>query len=159
MAANKKKKLHFVIGWFLFIVYLLVLLYCLFLAEGFGRGEILEHRYNLTLLKEISRYWKLVSSYPGSMTWIRLFLINVVGNVVAFIPYGFFLPMFMKKHKNIFTVTIFGALFSLAVELLQYMLYVGSFDVDDLLLNTLGTFLGACIYFAAVHHRKNKSGK
>ena len=81
------------------------------------------------------------------------FLINVVGNVAAFIPFGFLVPVVLKEHKKskgvilhyvsyFFFVTFLGALFSLLVETIQLLTKVGCFDVDDLFLNTSGVIIG-----------------
>ncbi len=63
------------------------LAYFLFFSEDFGRGSHLqeEYAYNLVPFKEIRRfivYWHVVG--------IRSFLLNIVGNVVGFMPFGFF---------------------------------------------------------------------
>lgn len=140
MVANKKK-LHSIVGVCLFLIYLTGLFYFLFFAEGMGRTTSGgEYRYNLTLLKEIKRFYM----YQDALGWKAYFL-NVFGNVLAFMPFGFFLPMLLAK-KNIFLTTFWGFLLSLFVEAIQLSMKLGSFDVDDLLLNTIGAFLGACIY-------------
>ncbi len=76
----------------------------------------------------------------------KAFFLNVIGNVLAFVPFGFFFPMLLQKHKNILVATAAGFLFSLMVESLQLCMKLGSFDVDDLLLNTIGTLIGAICY-------------
>ena len=47
---------------------------------------------------------------------------------------------------------------SLVVELIQLITKVGSFDVDDLLLNTVGGMFGFVIYAAVVQGRRKKHG-
>ena len=155
MAASKR---HSIWGTLLFIAYLLLLFYFLFLSEGMGRAGANEYRYNVTLLKEISRYWNYLLADTSDFFRVKLFTLNVIGNIVAFVPFGFFLPMFRKKKSfwTIIWVTIFGFLFSLAVELIQLLLKVGSFDVDDMLLNTIGAFVGVCIYMIIYLIRRKK---
>ena len=75
---------------------------------------------------------------------MEYFLINIVGNVVVFMPFGFFVPS-LKKWSFV-RVVLTGFLFSLAVETVQLVTKVGTFDVDDLFLNTIGVTLG-CIMF------------
>ncbi|MBE5889937.1 MAG: VanZ family protein [Lachnospiraceae bacterium] len=135
-----------IIGVCIFIVYLMFLFYFLFFAEAMGRGPKGEYRYNLTLLKEIKRFW----NHIDIIGW-KAFLLNVFGNVIAFVPFGFFFPMLMKKTKSILLTTLTGFCFSLLVESLQLCLRLGIFDVDDMLLNTIGTFVGAVVY--AIAHR------
>ena len=74
--------------------------------------------------------------------------LDVGGNskIVPFIPFGFFLPMVysgMASLRKSLTV-ILG--FLLVMELLQFFTRLGSFDVDNIILNVTGGFLGYLIY-------------
>ena len=53
----KKEKTHQKICWILFFSYLLMLTYFMFFSDGFGRSEYTEYHYNLTLFKEIRRFY------------------------------------------------------------------------------------------------------
>ncbi|MDD3187332.1 MAG: VanZ family protein [Bacilli bacterium] len=89
---------------------------------------------NFTLFKEIFRY------EFGS----RLFFKNVVGNMVMFIPYGFFSSQLLKIKKP-YIILILSFITSLTIEITQ--MYLGRvFDVDDILLNILGGTLGYLLY-------------
>ena len=140
MAANKKKRS--LLKWVCFLAYLLFLGYLLFYSAGFDRVEHEDYRYNLVLFQEIGRYY-----YYGirSGNW-NLFILNVLGNIVVFMPIGMFLPSLFSRCKNIFFTTILSLELSLCVELVQLITKVGSFDVDDLLLNTLGGVCGFIVY-------------
>ncbi|MBR2045373.1 MAG: VanZ family protein [Agathobacter sp.] len=140
MAANKKKRS--LLKWVCFLAYLLFLGYLLFYSAGFDRVEHEDYRYNLVLFQEIGRYY-----YYGirSGNW-NLFILNVIGNIVVFMPIGMFLPSLFFRCKNIFFTTILSLELSLCVELVQLITKVGSFDVDDLLLNTLGGVCGFIVY-------------
>ena len=54
---------------------------------------------------------------------------------------------FFKVGRNIFGCVLLAALFSLAVETVQLFSKVGAFDVDDILLNAIGGFVGWLCYF------------
>ena len=141
MAASKntkrKKSLYVV----LFAAYLILLFYFLFFSEGLGRASTeTEYRYNLTLFREIKRFIE----YRHVLGYQAVFL-NVVGNVIAFMPFGFLLPPLMNYKTNWFVTTIWAFLFSLFVETIQLFFRLGSFDVDDMLLNTVGGLLGYII--------------
>ena len=140
MAANKKNNLSAM--WVCFGAYLLLLGYVVFFSSGFGREEQAEYRYNLTLFQEIGRYYG-VGIRTGSWTLFRL---NVLGNVFVFIPFGVFLPALFEKCQKLITVIWFSFELSFLVELIQLVTKVGSFDVDDLLLNTIGGMLGYFVY-------------
>lgn len=129
----------------LFLVYLIFTLYFLLFAEGFGRTDVRrEYSYNLTFFKEIKRYlnWAKYSS-----TGFNMMILNVWGNIICFIPFGFFLPIALRKVKNGMVVTVITFTFSLIIETFQLVLKVGSFDVDDLFLNTVGGIIGYVIYW------------
>ncbi len=66
-------------------------------------------------------------------------------NVVMFLPFGFLVPMLWTKLRKPGTVILVGLAFSLMIELSQLLCLRGT-DVDDLLMNTLGTGLGYLIY-------------
>ena len=152
MAASKntkrKKSLYVV----LFAAYLILLFYFLFFSEGLGRASTeAEYRYNLTLFREIKRFIE----YRHVLGYKAVFL-NVVGNVIAFMPFGFLLPPLMNYKTNWFVTTIWAFLFSLFVETIQLFFRLGSFDVDDMLLNTIGGLLGyiICILFKGTKGKK-----
>lgn len=71
---------------------------------------------------------------------------NLVGNVVVFLPFGYFLPYMGYRKENWFTVLCQAFFFSMAIELFQLFSAFGAFDVDDLMLNTLGAVLGYLVY-------------
>lgn len=71
------------------------------------------------------------------------FLINFLGNIVMFVPIGFLTPLLFKvSHKK---VILIGFCSSFFIEFCQLFLTRGT-DIDDLILNTLGTWLGLCLY-------------
>ena len=150
MAANKKdNKLAM---WVCFIAYLLLLGYAVFFSSGFGREEHADYRYNLTLFQEIGRYYNF-GMRTGS--W-RLFWWNVVGNVCVFVPFGAFLPALFTKCQKFFSVLLFTVELSFVVEIIQLITKIGSFDVDDLLLNTIGGILGYFVYKIMASKNTNK---
>lgn len=73
--------------------------------------------------------------------------VRVLGfNIILFIPFGLFLALILKTKSVIFKTTIVGMMFSISIETLQFILNSGRVsNVDDVILNTLGTFLGAAI--------------
>ena len=73
-------------------------------------------------------------------------LANIAGNVVAFMPFGFCLPLIADHRIKFFGCMLYTFGLSLAIELIQLVSKVGSFDVDDILLNTVGGVLGFLIY-------------
>lgn len=137
-----KQKLHHVIKYVLLLAYIVLLVYVTFFAEMFGRTCVSSHyRYNLVPFKEIMRF-----ATHFSQLGIEVVLINIVGNVVAFMPLGFLLPLIADKKLKFFAVTLISFGLSLGIELTQLITKVGSCDVDDLILNTIGGMMGYGCY-------------
>ena len=137
-----KKHRHRILGAVLFVLYLVLLTYFLFFAEEMGRSPDAraEYSYNLTLFKEIRRF----ILYRDILGWRAVFL-NIFGNVLAFMPFGFLLPLIWKNFRNAKKVVLMGFLMSLAIEICQ-LFNIRTTDIDDLLMNTLGTLVGYCCW-------------
>lgn len=140
MAAIKQHKRILTV---LYVCYLCLLFYFLFFSEGFGRtGTSAEYRYNLKPFREIMRFYRYRYILGN-----KAFLINVFGNMIAFMPMGFFQPLLSEKKWRGALVVLNCFVVSLLVETIQLVFKIGCFDVDDLLLNTLGGLLGVLIYY------------
>ncbi|MDD6306413.1 MAG: VanZ family protein [Clostridiales bacterium] len=152
MDANRKKSRT--VAGILFLIYFFVLFYFLFFSEEMGRtySERVYH-YNLVPFKEIGRFIRY-----RNVLGRKAVVLNLVGNVVAFMPFGAFLPIFSVRCRRILCTVWYSFELSLVVELLQLIFKVGSFDVDDLLLNTVGGMLGFLVYFLAVRAWRGKHG-
>ncbi|MGC4103138.1 VanZ family protein [Ferruginibacter sp.] len=100
------------------------------------------HKANLTPFATIKLYWNshLRAEYTVS---------NLLGNLVGFIPMGLLLPILFKRLDHFFAATFCVFLFSLAFETFQLFTMLGVFDVDDLILNTLGGAIGFMFYRTA----------
>lgn len=130
-----------IIKWTLFILYIALMIYFMFFAEMFGRTPSDEYRYNLMPFKEIIRFIKYSSTLG-----IRTVMINLVGNVVVFIPFGMALVSISRRKLGFFAVTLYSASLSISIELIQLLTRVGSCDVDDIILNTIGGMIGYLLY-------------
>lgn len=113
----------------LFIIYILLLFGMLTATD-----TNVTHGMNLKPFNEITRY--KFGSYN--------FNINVFGNIIIFIPFGIFTAQYIKSKKT-FPVFFISAFVSTMVEAVQ--LKIGrSFDIDDIILNVLGSLIGYLIY-------------
>ena len=79
---------------------------------------------------------------------------NIYGNILAFVPFGFFLPIISKNNRSFWSVTLYGFEFTLGIELVQLSFQVGTFDVDDIIMNMLGAIGGYIIF--AIFRKKLK---
>lgn len=145
-----------IFGKILFICYVIFILYFLLVSDWYGReGRLPEYTYNLELTKEIKRFW----NYREALGFFAVFS-NLAGNILIFIPLGFTIPM-ASKYRSFISACAYSFLLSLLVEVFQLFTRVGSFDVDDLLLNTLGGAIGyitfvVCCFIRRKHVKKNK---
>lgn len=120
----------------IFVLYIFFLLYFLIFSEWYGRSGVMEnYHYNLTPFQEIERFWEYREQL-GIWSYINLF-----GNILIFVPFGFFEPL-ASKTRSFWATLVDGCLLSLLVEIFQLITKVGRFDVDDLLLNTSGVAIG-----------------
>jgi glycopeptide antibiotics resistance protein len=96
---------------------------------------------NLIPFKTISR-----SLSPDRL---RIEIVALIYNIVAFVPLGFLLPCMGERARKWGVVLIAGLGVSLAIELVQLVTMLGSADVDDVILNVLGTLIGCGLFKAA----------
>jgi len=141
-----KIKKHKILVAIFFVAYVILLAYVLFFAEIFGRGQWSEiYRYNFVPFKEIKIFWKARHTLPFYIVFL-----NLAGNVLAFVPFGFFLPMLVKGKKKSFPFIFMGGfLTTCLIELTQLVAKVGCCDIDDVILNSSGVIIGYIVYAAA----------
>ena len=156
MSKNSAKRRIKHLGAMLFVIYILLLIYFLFFSEEYGRVAAEEriYRYNLIPFVEIRRFW-IYREQLGVFAVIT----NLLGNVIGFIPYGFILPVIARKCRSGFFIILSGFGISLLVETIQLITKVGCFDVDDLILNTLGAALGYLAFAVCNYLRRKCYGK
>ncbi|MDO4720891.1 MAG: VanZ family protein [Peptostreptococcaceae bacterium] len=95
---------------------------------------------NLTPLRQISTYLKRIDSSFA----IR----NLMSNILLFFPLGVFLPVLYDK--NFLKTLVYSLIFSLLIEILQFMTMLGYADIDDVILNIMGSLAGY-ITFKLLH--------
>ena len=113
------------------IIYML-LLYQLVTRVDINNGSGI----NIIPFKEILRY----------DVHSKMFFYNVIGNIVLFMPFGYIISAYIKP-KKIWTNLLIAIIVSATIEFVQ--LNIGrSFDIDDIILNTIGCILGYLVYIA-----------
>ena len=130
-STNQKIILHNEIFNLLFIIYVLLLFELLTGTENsYGSG------INNIPFKEIMRY------EFGS----KMFIYNVLGNILIFVPFGYFISRYVKP-KKILPIIVDALITSVTVETVQ--LKIGrSFDIDGIILNIAGAIIGYFVYIA-----------
>lgn len=128
-----KNKKEFCFHKEIFVLIFIIYILCLFQVVTYQDNNYAAGN-NLIPFQEIFRH------PVGS----RLFLKNVLGNILLFLPYGFFISHYLKEKKT-FPILILTLIVSVAVESTQLM--IGRvFDIDDILLNVVGGVLGHYCY-------------
>ena len=125
---NKKFNIYEELFNLIFIIYILCLFHIVTYQDvNYGNN-------NLIPFKEMFRYD--VGSYK--------FYKNIIGNIILFLPYGFFVSKYLES-KKIFRPLFLSLILSITIEMVQY--YIGRvFDIDDIILNVNGASLGYLIY-------------
>ncbi|MCP9622635.1 VanZ family protein [Nocardia otitidiscaviarum] len=73
-------------------------------------------------------------------------VVQIVPNLIVFLPLGFFLPLRVPRLANVWTMVALGAVLSASLEFAQYAFRLGRFSsVDDVLMNAAGAGIGALL--------------
>lgn len=135
--ASEKTRL---IWYAIFLVYLAVLIYLIF--DWTERTPSTEANINLVFFQEIKRFYYALKN--GQITITAA--LNLVGNVLVFIPFGFLIPLMSNRHWTGLKTAIAAVVVVSGIEVYQLISKTGVFDVDDFILNWFGVFLGWLLY-------------
>ncbi|MCR4685890.1 MAG: VanZ family protein [Lachnospiraceae bacterium] len=130
----------------LLLVYVCIVVICRFVYFGFhlenGKIPTLKVGFedNIRDMISLIPFYFLVDRYDG---W----KMNIIGNITMFIPVGIVWPICFSRLDTIRKTILAGAGFTLFIEVTQLFCLGRHTDVDDLILNTLGVAIGACILF------------
>ncbi len=110
---------------------------------------------NLQFFHGFERIWFQLSNsfrkyghkYDLQQLWMmRRGICNILLNIILFVPVGYLTPLTFRKVNKWWKLLAVGFGFTFCIETLQLLTHRGWFDVDDLVLNTLGTMLGWVLY-------------
>ena len=139
-----------IVGWLCFLLYLCcVFSLLLFKTLPFMQPQQLSpyltlldpqvgEAFNLKPLHSIRLFSQLLE--PGGPHF-HLALLNLLGNLLIFLPYGF-LGHLLLRNKGRLRLFFSGLFCIFLIEFLQLLTGIGVWDIDDILLNTLGLILG-----------------
>ena len=121
------------------------------LVETQNNLSNLENKLNLVPFKTIRNYMTALEIGNISETVVRN---NLIGNFLLFLPMGYFLPT-ITKTRNFFLIEVKILIIIFLVEVIQLITGLGSFDIDDIILNFVGSIIGYGIYyFTSIFIRK-----
>ena len=133
-------------AWAAFAAYALGMLWLLFGQRvGHGAGGL-----NLKVFDTLRRFW-WVLAHSSQPEMLRHAVINLVGNVIMFVPLGFFACWLWRKPNQFGWHFLAMLLTILGVELLQLLTGLGTCEVDDLILNLIGTTIGFGLFKLCKH--------
>ena len=122
----------------IFCVYSLAMLWLLFGQRiGQDNGAVMQLQPLTTLRLQLRVLFS--GSDPGLRYWA---LRNLAGNVVLFVPLGFLVPWIWGVWRKWWRHALLMTGIIVSVELLQITFSLGTCDIDDLLLNLIGTGMG-----------------
>ncbi|AIF42160.1 VanZ family protein [Virgibacillus sp. SK37] len=141
---------------FPFLVYISVVLFVNFVSDDtiligdrFIGNTYKGISHNYIPLTSIGTYLFNFQSYNFD-TWFY----NTFGNVLLFIPMGILLPILFAKQIRLLSTVVIIMLFSFTIETMQFITQLGVFNVDDIILNTIGGFLGYMILVLSKNMRR-----
>lgn len=142
----------------LLVIYGGLMLWLLFWRERSMEGIPYLHQLpmhiNFHPLKTIRLYLGLLGAHRPAL--LRIAVVNLLGNILMFVPLGFLLPCVFPRLRKWHRVILTAAGIVSLVELFQMLLLVGTCDIDDLILNLAGAAIGWGL-FAAMARRTRKA--
>ena len=143
---TKRKPARF--GFFLYVITMLWLLFGQRMEPGVSIGGLsgeFASNLNLTPFKTILWFVRLpeITDDPYLLTHA---FINLVGNVVLFVPLGYMLPDNLPRVNRFWKMLLLVTAVMIAVEILQLFTGLGSCDIDDVILNLFGAVIGYILW-------------
>ena len=148
---NKPMKINL---WIYFILYLVLMFTFTLFDPMFGRSfsivhwskdlfnEYIHNSFNIipfhTILDYVSKFNSLYDT--------RTIIVNLFGNLIVLMPMSIFLPLLFKKEKNLKKFLLTVIVIALGIEVIQFLTLSGSCDIDDIILNIVGSLLAYIIF-------------
>lgn len=98
---------------------------------------------NLTSFFVLKRYFKAMIENILRGDFINYATLNIFGNIIPFIPFGFLGPLNFERINTFFKFFLISSLFIISVEIFQFITLLGYCDIQDYILNIIGCFIGS----------------
>ena len=144
---NKAMKINL---WIFFGLYLLLFITLTLFDQFWGRNGLTivnwsKEMFNVYINNSLNIIpFKTIIEYIGafdSLLDTRAVMFNLLGNIVACMPFAFFLPLLFKKQNSFKKFALTMIIIVLVIELLQFITLSGSCDIDDIILNVSGALI------------------
>lgn len=137
-----KNKIMIITNWIFFILYIILLVTLVLFDTMFGRNIdnifITKISFNIIPFKSILEY---IFSFVNHTKNSNIIITNLLGNLIAFTPFAFFLPLLINKFDNFKKLFVIILMIVISVETLQLITARGIFDIDDVILNVTGALV------------------
>lgn len=122
-------------------------------------GRYLDNLFNKVNLRPFVTISSQIERVRGDSYLARHCFINLSGNVVMFIPAGLLMPVIWRSLQSVLKFIGCMTLGIFLIELIQLFTLLGSLDIDDYILNIIGTLIGFAVNRAVYFVFKKKSGR
>lgn len=147
------KRMHKERQWLFFfgivgIIYLFFLIYVLFL-RNIGKdypGSYIEYLGAMSNFIPLKSLYIFLTTPVMSWSVVVLFMVNSIGNVMLFVPWGFLLPIYSRVFRSLKNLIGMSFIVILLIELFQLFFMLGIFDIEDIFMDILGIVLGFLCY-------------
>ena len=134
---KNKRRMFYILHSIAFIIYLINLTYQLFLNPSLRHVKAVSS-VNISPLKTMFLYY---NAYTRHTLPIKNIILNMIWNVMLFMPFGYFVYVLCKPMRSFLPYFIFFLFLITGVEGIQYVARVGSADIDDIILNMSGVLI------------------
>ncbi|MBJ7997146.1 VanZ family protein [Bacillus mycoides] len=100
--------------------------------------------------------FRTINSYSSTMG-IRSSFINIIGNIIPFIPLGFLIPIVFPSKRKFIKSMIVCLIIIITIEITQYITYLGFTDIDDVILNQISCMIGYIFYLIYIKIKKTRN--
>ncbi len=135
--------------WILLLFYLIILVKLILFKVQIGEVHYdyfvnYHFRIDITNNSKVANFIPFKSIYNSinNTDTVEYKFQNILGNIIGFMPLGILLPLIFPLFKSLRLILFISFFTSLLFETIQLVFVLGVFDVDDLLLNSLGSVLG-----------------
>ena len=139
-----------------FLVYIIMIFNLTLFDELYGRQGLTRISWNMEMLNTYFnesfniipfRTIKLfINGFNNGIVSKHVFYENIYGNILAFVPFAFFIPLIFKKINKYYKFLIIMVIIVLQIEILQFITLSGACDIDDVILNLVGSSIAYLIF-------------
>ena len=140
---DKQGKINLYLYLFIYLTALFGFVFSNARGSDMTNSNIMHYNYNLIPFKSI------VEVINGDLG-LKFAIYNIIGNFLMLTPLSLLLPLINNKFKKISKFTIIISVLGLSIELIQYVTNIGSFDIDDFILN----LTGAIVFYILIYKTK-----